>query len=90
MKPTVDWEFVCSIAPKRLANTRYVSSQRFSHLQARELFNWCQDDLRDHLVIVDGYYAIYLWYGKDTQEDEKKRTLELIQVSNYKFLYLHL
>eukprot|EP01105_Mastigella_eilhardi_P018355 TRINITY_DN423_c0_g1_i5.p1 TRINITY_DN423_c0_g1~~TRINITY_DN423_c0_g1_i5.p1 ORF type:complete len:297 (+),score=82.79 TRINITY_DN423_c0_g1_i5:204-1094(+) len=46
---------------------------------AKEVFNWCQDELRTHLFMLDANYNIYVWFGKETQEDEKKRTLELAQ-----------
>ncbi|KAH3761166.1 gelsolin with villin headpeace [Pelomyxa schiedti] len=81
-EPKEFWSAIGETAPYdicRRASVRLFQCGKASgKYLAKELFNWCQDTLLEsHLVIVDGYYVIYVWIGKDSSEDEKKRTFEI-------------
>lgn len=50
-------------------------------LRVEEIDDYDQDDLdEDDVMILDGGDELYIWEGKDSSEEERRKSLEVAQV----------
>lgn len=66
------------ILEPRLFHCKLLSNGK---LRVEEIDDFTQDDLdEDDVMILDGGDEIYLWEGKDSEEEERRKSLDVARV----------